>query len=140
MVCFGVPFEDGNSPTGDETPVSVPEADQADFQYAIDLFNRQEYFECHEVLELLWQKAVEPDLRLLYQGILQIAVGLHHHQKNNPAGAASLLNKGLDKLTPLSEQNPCLSAFAKQIRQHLAGVSDDIHIPAFTSILDDKGV
>ncbi len=40
-------------------------------------FNRGEFFEQHETLELLWRATRTPD-RALYHDILQIGVGLHH--------------------------------------------------------------
>ena len=43
----------------------------------IEQFNRGEFFAQHETLEELW-RAETRDVRYLYQGILQIGVGLHH--------------------------------------------------------------
>lgn len=57
-------------------------------------FNGEEWFDCHETLEELW--IGEPGLiRDMYQGILQIAVGLHHWREGNYGGAVSLLHKGV---------------------------------------------
>ncbi|KAJ6921538.1 hypothetical protein NC652_015453 [Populus alba x Populus x berolinensis] len=47
------------------------------FEQAAALFNKREYYKCHDVLEALWIKAEEPT-RTLYHGILQCAVGFHH--------------------------------------------------------------
>ncbi|MDR6548944.1 DUF309 domain-containing protein [Paenibacillus qinlingensis] len=59
-------------------------------------FNDQrDYFECHEVMEELW---LEEGRNLLYQGLLQIAVGLYHHGNGNPNGSIKLFSAGLDKL------------------------------------------
>ena len=67
-------------------------------------FNTGLYFEAHETLEALW--IVEPDdIRLLYQGILQIGVGLHHLRRHNYRGAINVLDYGLDKLQRLP--SPC---------------------------------
>jgi uncharacterized protein len=56
-------------------------------------FNGEEWYDCHETLEDLW--IGEPGLiRDMYQGILQIAVGLHHWREGNYDGAMSLLLKG----------------------------------------------
>jgi predicted metal-dependent hydrolase len=61
-------------------------------------FNDQrDYFECHEVMEELW---LEEGRNPLYQGLLQIAVGLYHHLNGNPSGSIKLFSAGLDKLTP----------------------------------------
>jgi predicted metal-dependent hydrolase len=61
-------------------------------------FNDQrDYFECHEVMEELW---LEEGRNPLYQGLLQIAVGLYHHLNGNPSGSIKLFSAGLDKLAP----------------------------------------
>lgn len=62
----------------------------------IRLFNAGEYYECHEVLEDIWRDEREP-IRYLYQGILQIGVGLHHLRNGNYRGASLLLHDGIDK-------------------------------------------
>src|SRR6266542_2068364 len=48
---------------------------------AIEEFNSGEFFEQHETLELLW-RATPGEIRHLYEGILQIGVGMHHLLKN----------------------------------------------------------
>jgi predicted metal-dependent hydrolase len=59
-------------------------------------FNRdRDYFECHEVLEELW---LREGRSLLYQGLLQVAVGLYHHRNGNLNGASKLLTGALQKL------------------------------------------
>ncbi len=62
----------------------------------IRLFNRGEFFECHEVLEDLWRAEPEP-VRALYQGVLQIGVGFHHLRRGNWRGAVGLLEDGIEK-------------------------------------------
>jgi predicted metal-dependent hydrolase len=57
-------------------------------------FNSGEFFEQHETLELLW-RATPDEIRHLYEGILQIGVGMHHLLKNrNFHGAAVKLDHG----------------------------------------------
>jgi predicted metal-dependent hydrolase len=55
----------------------------------------RDYFECHEVMEELW---LEEGRGLLYQGLLQIAVGLYHHRNGNVSGSIKLFTQGIDKL------------------------------------------
>lgn len=57
----------------------------------------EDFFECHEVMEHLW---LEEGRSPLYQGLLQVAVGLHHHQHDNISGAIKLFSAGLNKLKP----------------------------------------
>jgi predicted metal-dependent hydrolase len=62
---------------------------------AIEEFNAGEFFEQHETLELLW-RATPDELRHLYEGILQIGVGMHHLlRKRNFHGAAVKLDHGI---------------------------------------------
>jgi hypothetical protein len=66
---------------------------------AIDEFNAGEFFEQHETLELLW-RATPGELRYLYEGILQVGVGMHHLFKNrNFHGAAVKLDHGIRLLS-----------------------------------------
>ncbi|MFD0695829.1 DUF309 domain-containing protein [Paenibacillus sp. GCM10027628] len=61
----------------------------------------RDYFECHEVMEELW---LEEGRSPLYQGLLQVAVGLYHHANGNVSGSIKLFSAGLDKLGPYPEQ------------------------------------
>jgi len=67
------------------------------FRRGLDLFNRREFFECHEVWEDLWRPSRGPE-RLFLQALIHFAVGFYHHQRSNPQGAARQLRKGLRKL------------------------------------------
>ena len=49
-------------------------AEDPAFREAIDLFNHQQFFECHEVLEDLWRPLPEGSEKLFLQGLIQIAV------------------------------------------------------------------
>jgi predicted metal-dependent hydrolase len=62
-------------------------------------FNRGEYFEQHETLELLW-RAETRDIRYLYQGILQIGVAFHHLRRLNHHGTIYMLTRGPTYLAP----------------------------------------
>src|SRR6187549_4009897 len=64
-------------------------------------FNRGEYFEQHETLELLW-RAERRDIRYLYQGILQIGVAFHHLRKRNHHGTVYMLTRGPRYLAPFA--------------------------------------
>ena len=64
-------------------------------------FNRGEYFEQHETLELLW-RAERRGVRHLYQGILQIGVAFHHIRRGNHHGAVYMLTRGARYLAPFA--------------------------------------
>lgn len=84
--------------------MQTPDADDApeDFWKGIDEFNKQEFYECHETLESVWNKQTGPE-RELTQGIIQIAVAYYHLLKDNRKGALKLLKRGgerVDKFQP----------------------------------------
>jgi hypothetical protein len=64
-------------------------------------FNSREWFECHETVEDLWIGS-EGEARDFYQGIIQIAVALHHWRNGNFGGAVSLLKGGAGYLVHVS--------------------------------------
>ena len=68
---------------------------------AVAQFNRGEYFEQHETLELLW-RAETRRVRYLYQGILQIGVAFHHLRKRNHHGTVYMLTRGSRYLAPFA--------------------------------------
>jgi hypothetical protein len=68
----------------------------------IKLFNSRAYFEAHEVLEDAWRAAPGPEKKFL-QGLIQVAVALHHHSKGNFVGARSLLARASKNLSGYPE-------------------------------------
>ena len=74
------------------------EVPTAELLGAIDQFNRGEWFECHETLEELWV-GEKGELKDFYQGVLQLAVALHHWRNGNLKGALILLKSGSDCLS-----------------------------------------
>jgi uncharacterized protein len=68
-------------------------------QAGIELFNREEFFRCHEVLEEAWTPERGPR-RLFLQSLIHVAVGLYHWQRGNPVGASRQLRKAIRKLEP----------------------------------------
>lgn len=75
----------------------MPEAISPDFWHAVEQFNRSEFYACHDSLEEIWHEAIEPN-RTFYQGILQLAVSLHHLENHNWRGAVMLLGEGIRRL------------------------------------------
>lgn len=66
-------------------------------------FNRGEWYECHETVEDLWI-GESGEMRDFYQGIIQIAIALHHWRNGNYGGAVSLLKGGAGYLRRVSDQ------------------------------------
>ena len=60
------------------------------YRHGLELFNQRNFFDAHEVLEDVWRAASAPEKKFL-QGLIQVAVGLHHFSTGNRVGARSLL-------------------------------------------------
>jgi predicted metal-dependent hydrolase len=62
-------------------------------------------FQAHEVLEGTW-KAAPSGERDLWRGLAQFAVGITHAQRGNTVGAASLLRRAADRISPWRADPP----------------------------------
>jgi predicted metal-dependent hydrolase len=89
----------------------------------IEQFNRGEYFEQHETLELLW-RAERRDVRYLYQGILQVGVAFHHLRRLNHHGTVYMLTRGSRYLAPFAPrcQSVNVEALLREAAQALQAV------------------
>jgi uncharacterized protein len=56
-----------------------------------ECFNRQRFFEAHEVLEALWLPQRQGPNGHFYKGLIQLAGAFVHWQKNRPGPAEALL-------------------------------------------------
>jgi dTDP-4-amino-4,6-dideoxygalactose transaminase len=72
------------------------------FERGVELFDRGEFYEAHEVLEDVWRVTGGAD-KLFLQGLVQLAVGLHHYSTGNLMGARSVLARGARNLAPYPE-------------------------------------
>ena len=64
-------------------------------------FNTERFWECHEVLEGVWKKCFEGEKDLV-QGIILVAAGLVHYQKNEDGVCFSIFERALKKLANAS--------------------------------------
>ena len=87
-------------------------------------FNRGEYFEQHETLELLW-RAEPRDVRRLYQGILQIGVACLHLQRLNHHGAVYMLTRGSRYLQPFTPR--CQGVDVAALIDAAAAALEEVH-------------
>ena len=80
---------------------------ELDAHYAgyFNCFNRQLFYEAHEVLEDLWlQDKYGPD-GAFYKGLIQLAGAFVHLQKNRPRPAAALFKLALGNLEKYPEKH-----------------------------------
>ena len=66
-------------------------------QRGIALFNAGDFFHAHEVWEDWWRATTRPEKQTI-QGMIQIAVAMHHATTGNSAGAISVMERGLQNL------------------------------------------
>ena len=99
---------------------------------AIALFDRGEWYACHDLIEDLWHQCQGPDRQAL-QGLLQIAVAHLHLERSNLRGATVLLGEGLGRLKPYGNEalglqlEPLLAAVSRRLQALQQGLepSDD---------------
>ncbi|KAB5551617.1 hypothetical protein DKX38_008928 [Salix brachista] len=118
------------------------DGEDCSFEAAAALFNRREYYRCHDVLESLWIKSEEPT-RTLYHGILQCAVGFHHLFNQNHKGAMMELGEGLCKLRRMDFESGPFYQFEQEISAaldfiyhtqiELAACGDDLCVAMYQS-------
>jgi len=63
-----------------------------------DCFNRQLFYEAHDVLENLWLKDKHGPNGAFFKGLIQLAGAFVHLQKNRPRPAAALFKLALTNL------------------------------------------
>ena len=86
-------------------------------------------FHAHEVLEASWKSAPEPE-RELWQGLAQLAVGLTHVLRGNPAGTRTLLERARRRLSlyaddpPYGVDVPGLVAWCDEVLRALSSSKD----------------
>lgn len=82
----------------------------ARFLAGVRYFNECEFFEAHEAWEELWTEYQGPS-RKFYQGLIQVAVCLHHFGNGNTRGAKKLFHSS--------------SAYLQEYRPKYEGVDVD---------------
>ncbi len=69
----------------------MPDTYDPRYLRGIGHFNDREFFEAHEVWEEIWMEC-DGEARLFYQGLIQVAVCLHHFGNGNTRGARKLFH------------------------------------------------
>ena len=63
----------------------------------ISYFNNERFWECHEIFEGVW-KNCDGNEKFLVQGLILVAAGLVHYQKDEDSICVSIFNRALEKL------------------------------------------
>ena len=108
----------------------IPDTPDARFLAGIELFNRGEFFEAHEVWEDLWHDCASAERRF-YQALIQAAVAAHHWSRGNAAGARRLYHSGRKYMAPFrpAYRGLAIDAFWDALAAHLAGALGDASAP-----------
>ncbi len=77
----------------------MTDADREDFQRGIVLFNDGKFWESHEAWEEVWKRHPE-NSRLFFQGMIQVAAGMHQLHRGIFRGADKHFRNALWKLKP----------------------------------------
>jgi len=99
------------------------------FEYAVSIFNKGEFYICHDLLEDIWYE-VRDDSRNFYQGLVHLAVGLYHLTvKKNPKGALLQLEKCIKKLSPYKPEFEGVETakLVENVKDIISGIKKDIN-------------
>ncbi|WP_409297986.1 DUF309 domain-containing protein [Peribacillus sp. SCS-26] len=66
---------------------------EAFLDYLIEFHCTRDYFECHEILEEYWKEDPAGERSPVWQGFIQLAVGMYHFRRDNRNGAARSLRQ-----------------------------------------------
>lgn len=107
-----------------------------DLIHGIELFNRGEFFDAHEVLEDVWRAAPEEEKKFL-QGIIQVAVALYHHGNGNSVGACSVLRRAFRNLSRYPEGfgGVQLAELLHSISDWQSALDEGTPVPGFPKIV-----
>jgi predicted metal-dependent hydrolase len=93
-----------------------------------DCFNRQLFYEAHDVLENLWLKDKHGPNGAFYKGLIQLAGAFVHLQKNRPHPAAALFKLALANLEKYPREHEHLNlAAVYQLIQNWLGSLEAAH-------------
>lgn len=71
------------------------------FTEGLALFEKKEYYECHEIIEALWLETPKGDpYRDLYQGVIQSAAAIYQLERGILSGARGLRVTAKEYLKP----------------------------------------
>jgi predicted metal-dependent hydrolase len=112
--------------------------DRSELMRGLDLFNRAHFFDAHEVLEDVWRPTRRGTKKRRHlQGLVQLAVALHHESRGNLVGARSVLDRALRNLAGAEQSLPQLDldrlrSECSHWQRHLAGKSPRPSLPCIT--------
>ena len=103
----------------------------------IELFNREEFYDCHDTIEEIWLQESNDEQPFL-QGLIQAAVAFHHYQHGKLGAARSMLSLAIEKLEgfPETHHQVLLKEFLEGLSAWKTGLDQAISLKTETSIPD----
>ena len=106
-----------------------PEERRAILTRARHLFNSGEYWLAHEALETVWRSIIrdgDPDAARVWQGLIQAAAALLHHERGNRHGVEVVGAAALEKLAGAERLDVEfeIERFRAQLARALVGEGD----------------
>ena len=114
--------------------------DEIAYRRGLELFNKGEFFDAHEVLEDVWRAAPAAEKKFL-QGLIQVAVGLHHYSRGNRVGARSLLARAHRNLSgyPAGHGGIDLAGLRREVERWAGALEDGDSVPKLPRIEHQRG-
>lgn len=110
-------------------------AKEHEYLHGIVLFNQGKFFDAHEVLEDVWRAAPYEEKKI-WQGLVQVAVALHHHSTGNRVGMRSVLLRAMKNLAghPRNFHGIQVSRLLKSLALWLEAFDNDQPLPSLPQI------
>lgn len=92
-----------------------------------DLWQKEQFWACHEALETLWRDAEQPQKRFL-NGLINAAVAVYQARRGNAEGAARQLLRAQIKLRPFqpSRDGVDLDALLQGVEREVARMQSQL--------------
>ena len=109
------------------------------YRAGLKLFNEEEFFECHDVLEELWSEILGPQKKFI-QGLIQASIALFHFGNENFGGAKKLYLSARKILVPYGDEfmGISLGSFLQDFDRCFQELLDNTEVYPTTVTLRDE--
>ncbi|WP_240377672.1 DUF309 domain-containing protein [Bacillus piscicola] len=120
---------------------------QAYIRFLVQFHAYRDFFECHEILEEYWKKEDKARREDKWVGLIQFAVALYHHRRENWRGAEKLIISACQRIrehrSELRDLSIDTDELLKRIDRRLAAIRKkerytDVNLPLTDSSLESK--
>ena len=111
----------------------------AQYREGLRLFNEEEFFECHDVLEELWSDTTGAERKFI-QGLIQASIALFHFGNENFGGAKKLYISARKNLDPYGDEfmGILLGTFLQDFQTCFQELLDNTEVYPTTVALKDE--